>query len=297
MSRFLEHGRYNRALGSHLHPKFAPIEVPDDLATYLEQEWITQNALDQLGVESNSAPCDIPGISQFHVKAQYIEQLPDGFQIDVMGMPRAGKTSVLRRFNETSEYSQKVHFIPENVFPLSTDKDIKYKVPGLLQSMTQVRLVEIFEFIDRYEDPKPLLLDRGVLDRVVFKRTMFQKGDVPANGIRGGFKHSLEEEIIDHPIGAVILCLARPEISLEREGMRDKPGYIMNEDFLAGLYEQYLRLYYELVSGTIGNADVLFDYDIPVPIVIALDMEGDEEANYKIFDTAMQQILFLTGKV
>jgi hypothetical protein len=79
----------------------------------------------------------------------------------------------------------------------------------------------------------------------------------------------------------LILLLTTPEESLRREGHRETPGRIMNPTFLSVLYEQYIRLHYEMLFyPKVYAKDRPFFY-------ACLDGSGDSHTTFRAIEKTM----------
>lgn len=299
--RWLESERYQRALWANAQER--PTEKRN-LQTFLEEEWLTQCALDKLGITPETSIPEIPKIGELDYIQEWVEELPFDFVIEVTGMPMAGKETVINRWLESlwlRGTRNQIYYAGEPAEKLP-EKFQRYKRedPFLFTSLTETEffLSSFKRIIDSASGQAlevPLLSKRGVTDRTAFRRALFFEGEV-----NPGF---MDDEWFweygfapPYRTGAVILCLVKPETSLKREEKeighpREEPGPVMNIDFLKLLYEQYLRLHYEL-PWRIYHRHLTRG---PLPIYIALNMEGGKEECFEKFNRTMHQIMALTG--
>lgn len=145
---------------------------------------------------------------------------------------------------------------------------------------------------------------RGIIDRVAFNRAIAQWGRMSPALMRSGYIYHDSAvalkmcipQLAPVPVAATIIFLTSPSVSLTRETAQQGSRVFVTSDFLGLLYEQYMRLYAELRTQQLTNKHVSTT-DMPVPIVIALNMEEHPEICYRKFAEAMEQILFLTGRL
>jgi len=132
-------------------------------------------------------------------------------------------------------------------------------------------------------EERPIVFDRGELDIVAFTQANFILGRIEGgryyrmiNFFRIPF--SFRPDRVESQ-KALIICLVPPGVSLERGEPQDKPGRFMNPEFLGTLYEQYLRLHWELLTGY-------------RPFYYAcLDSTGAPKENQRLFTETLDEIL------
>ena len=230
-------------------------------------------------------PQKIPKIDKLLFNSELIRDLSIPFIIEVMGMPQSGKTSSIHSFlKKTSALYQgtRIRLVQEGARTIpSKYKYIKYKDTFGFHLMGGIKVFKgILNNMKHSDQFGVIVQDRGMLDWKVFAQALFTKrrADLKWKGIEEFYLCEFEPFIF--PIGGVIMCLTRPEISLEREGQREKPGIVMNRKFLKILYEQYLRFHSGILHG-----------DILLPCYTCLDLECKTEEGLKKFNYAIDQML------
>ena len=306
MAQFLENGRYHRALRSARRGKNGDFR---DLELYFQEQWATHVALDRLGVLPNVSPKRIPGIDQHHVRYDLLQQLTPNFIIDIIGTLNSGKSSIVDGWLSDSTNQTLCWFVDEVAKGI-----IGMRGPGqveveMFNLATRISVRDEITRVSRMFDPRlvvdpaqqqPILISRGLVDRVVFQRTYFESGKIPPSFFERGYKtypdDPLSFDAVKVPVGAVIMLLTSPSISVKREPKDSKRNYVKTRRFQTRLYHQYLRVYEELLSGRLTNRDVT-EVDMPVPIVVALNMEDGLDECYEKFSRVMQHVLFVTGRL
>lgn len=275
--------RYNQALSA-----LSTLGEFDQLTrqTLLDEEWRTQLALNALGVTQESPVSKIPGINQI-VNPSYIARAekPGDIFIEVAGMPKAMKTSLIRKA------AQRLPLIRIKEAAREIKGQIKEAdwsdLPGLggyyaiYESFKHSRLAEFY--LKMEERNRPKIIDRGILDCLPFLRSHFLLGRIkrePFTTINDFFRIplSFNNSQLNNK-HALVICLIAPKLSLEREGQRETPGDVMNLSFLSTLSEQYLRLYHELLSQPAS-----FPF-------VCVDMSGSFDQNWRIFSQTLQTII------
>lgn len=284
----LENWRYNRALR-------AKAKTGEDYLDYfIAHEHQTQLALSGMGVRKEDAPNKIPYIDTILTDPDLITSLSKPFVAEVIGMPRAGKTTSINKLLESlwiSGIRHRVRFarespraIPDELGPVDPGfdfLDLKHSHPLAFNIAGYViTKMGALRHIPEAGDFDMLLQDRGLFDRRIFRRSLFVDGDIDPLWME--FEDSIEQEteIPPFPVGAVILCVISPEESLQREGPRKEPGVVMNKRFLEILYEQYMRFHYEIITRQVA-----------IPAYVCIDMECTPEKASLKFNNAMAQIL------
>lgn len=278
----IESWRYQRALRANALDREPPYQ---NLQVYLDQEHITQSALAKLGVGVEGLPKEIPEIDKVVLIPELIKNRSAPFIVEVMGMPQAGKSSSINHFLEQTwltDQRGKIRLVQEGARTIPDEyQDFKDEDPFTFHLMAgNVTFTGLLGQVRDVGQFSVLLQDRGMLDRRVFRRALFFRGKVHPGWMaeEAFWADGLETPMF--PIGGLVMCLVTPETSLAREGPREKPGSVMNADFLKTLYEQYLRFHYEILSE-----------QLLMPSYACLDMECEPEDRFRKFNNAIGQIL------
>lgn len=271
----LDNRAYNRALiANSIERKTSGF----DLQALLDEEYRTERALGELGVLQNSSPSELPGINNLQGPFRNIDNFSFPFAIELMGMPNCFKTTAMDKFLISSwEDGNRglFHHIPEGT-ELITDenKELKQQDPFLYSMLVGLgSWIASFQSIAKINEFKMLLQDRGSYDRTIFRRTLSQMGQVNPGitSTQDMWEYGLEHPAI--PIGGVVLCLQRPDVSISR-------GSKMDREKLQLLYTQYLRFYNEMLTE-----------QRLVPSFIALDMENPPDECIKSIQSAIKKIV------
>lgn len=278
----LESERYNRSLRTN-----SDISDPEfqDLQVFLDQEYITQFCLNKMGLTVNDSPNKLPRVNEIFTIDGLVGQRRSPYALEVLGMPRAGKSTSINKFLEslwTKGVRRRIHLIREGARTVSEEYEYLKNDDtfGFHMVAGQETFLSTMENILSFEDHEVILYDRGTLDRRAFRRAMFFQGKVSTKITRTEKLWEYGFETPPFQIGGLIMCLIKPEVSLEREGVREKPGTVMNKEFLTLLYEQYMRLHYEIMSGSIIT-----------PAYTCIDMGCSEEEAYTKICDAMVRII------
>lgn len=244
----------------------------------LSEQLATQKALEALGATRNTPPSELPRINE--ILPPTIKFPPRRRkEIEIAGIPRSGKTTFLsgldsKRFKIIFE-----KYLAAKKLLDSTDE----------QPLNWYELVAVFGHGMAAEEylripstlKKPIIIERGQFDVVPFTQANFLLGRIEGEGywtIVRFFQMPLSfTPNQTESQKALILCLIPPQTSFER---RDKTGRFMNLEFLGALYEQYLRLHHQLITGYRP-----FYY-------VCLDLSnGGLEENQKIMQKTLSEIV------
>jgi len=228
----------------------------------LVEQYATQTALARLGVCASDSPGCVPEINRLLLPDDYVEQeRMSGVLIEVWGMPNSLKTTSLRNSSLRLPFIEMVgefHYETEAFL----DRHASYpEMHAVIKQYFQTgkRTEEIWKIFSDYrntseqkEHDYPIVVaERGRgPDQLAFDRANFLDGQMELEVFeRLSDFHSLplEFSVSDIRYG-FINCMVTPEMSLMREGPRETSGRVMNNRFLPILYEQYLRLHYEMIS-------------------------------------------------
>ena len=273
------------------------IQEPDlKFQALLKEQYKTQKALQELGINKLSPPDRVPHINEIIFPKTGVSKqrskLP--LLIEVGGMPRSGKTTVI---NGTSElFGQDLDILPEPVefvkrkanemFP----EDLSSQVELIETAKTIINLVGPLIMLRQSEGKRAVVSDRDIVDQKIFEIAFYLRGiRTPRTNEQSRYgqifnlsdPHSILEEIStrDEHTYALIICITNSTTSLSREAPRPKPGTIVNELFLSTLYEQYLRFHNEIL-----HTQISFPYAL-------LDLSGNQKQNQNLFNSIIQKIL------
>lgn len=274
----LDNERYNRAiLANENYTK------SDLRQLFLEEEFKTQNSLRDLGIQKETTPSQVPHTGTILMAPELIPDLRIPYAVEVLGMPRAGKTSLINRYlidlwqrkerHKVTLVNEGARSIKEEYGDLRYSDPFSYSMLGGTASF--VGYIEKLQNVN--QGMRVMISDRGQIDRSVFRRTLFSQGHVDPKLMANEdeFRHGLENTPVQ--MGGVILLMTRPETSLIRS---KKVGPVANMEFLPLLYEQYWRLHNEILKGR-----------VPYRIYTCIDGEKDQEGVYERFKYAMDTAL------
>lgn len=277
----LENYRYNRAIvASSKRPESNSRDI------FLDQEYLTQIALKQLGVKDNISPSDVPHVGTLLMTPELIPNLRVPYAIEVLGMPHSGKTSVINRYLRglwQRNERHKVALIKEGAESIVEKYgDLRYSNHFLYTMLagTAAFMGYISSLKDINSGMRMAVSDRGQVDRRVWRRALFSRGDVNPKIIsdENQFINALENTPVQ--IGGIVMLMIRPNESLRKKKGVGGRFPISNIDFLSRLHEQYWRLHWELLQG-----------EVPYRVYTCIDAEKDVEEVYETFKYAMDTAL------
>lgn len=274
----LESWRYNRALEANAKQ---PESSPQDI--FLSEEYKTQFALKQLGIKDAISPSEVPHVGTILMAPELISNLRVPYAVEVLGMPRSGKSTVINRYLSElwgRKERHKVHLVGEGARTIKDEfGDLRYSDPFqysmLGGTVTFAGYINALRHVNT--GMRMVTSDRGQIDRCVFRRTLFNQGHVNPEIMADEpeFMYGLENTPIQ--IGGIIMLMIRPEESMRRS---ERSGPVNNMDFLPRLYEQYWRLHWDILQG-----------EFPYRIYTCIDAEKDSEEVYERFKYAMDNAL------
>ncbi len=214
-----------------------PERRDNDREILLSEKWLTELELYKYGLSPESNPRDIPNIDSVYnlqtFKKDYISRTRN---IAVLGMPHAGKDTLLEKLNFLG--NKRIITVPE---PYEQIKKWKRDMPQDALTQEHLKLaasigetiVSLMEERKRGVYNKGLIIhNRGSIDQTIFNSARFMHGEIPLS------------DYFDPDIGwvlkagmqmdAIFIFIQDPKTSILR-------GSHTSEEFLAILYEQYLK--------------------------------------------------------
>lgn len=274
----LENRRYNRTLEASSKQARS-----GGRGIFLSEEYRTQNALKQLGIKMNTPLFEIPHIDTLRMVPDLIPLLEHPYVIEVLGMPRAGKTTVMGRYLEelwSRDKRHKIHLVDGAGVTMKQEFGEQRHSDPFQYSMLRGEAIFLgyIGAMEQMDDGVCVVAsDRGMVDRRVFRRALFSQGHVNPEIIinEKQFMYGLENTPIQ--LGGIVMLMVHPEESMRRsEGV----GPIANMDFLPRLYEQYLRLHLQILQN-----------EVPYCMYTCINGEGDREKVYERFKYFMDTAL------
>lgn len=274
----LESWRYNRA--REASGKHSDLDL---LTIFLEQEYRTQSALVNLGIEGSISPSEVSKVGSILMCPELIPNLRVPYAVEVLGTPHAGKTTMINRYLRelwSRDERHKVALVVEGAGSIKQEHgDLRYSDPFSYSMLGGG--ATFWGYISSLRDinsgMRMVVSDRGQVDRRVFRRALFSRGDVNPKIMaeEDQFIYGLENTPIQ--VGGVIIMMVRPEESVRRS---ERLGPYTNMDFLSLLYEQYWRLHWEILQG-----------EVPYRVYTCIDAEKGEDEVYERFKYTMDTIL------
>ncbi|MBP9817994.1 deoxynucleoside kinase [Candidatus Shapirobacteria bacterium] len=274
----LENWRYNRSLEA-----FSKQNKSDTREVFFEQEYLTQLALDSLGVREAASPSEVSKVGSLFMAPESIPGLRTPYAVEVLGMPGAGKTTMINRYlGEVWQRNErnKVALVDEGVKSIKGEYgDLRYSDPFSYSLLggTETFVDYIGALKNVNSGMRMIVSDRGQIDRRTFRRALFSRGDVSPSIMEneGQFIDGLENTPVQ--MCGTVMLMVRPEKTLKRI---NKVGPVTNTDFLNRLYEQYWRLHQEMLQG-----------EVPYRVYTCIDAEESEEKVYERFKYALDTML------
>lgn len=189
--------------------------------------------------------------------------------IEVAGMPRSYKTTLILKntfdFRTNGLVADFIRERSSNVnkrnFPVQYSLTIANKT---IESLLSQKLSQIY------------LLDRGIYDQLAFIYTFYKMKIINKKLVNAAAEYLIG--FFAGHINGLLVLHSNPEVSLEREGPRKKPGHVLNSEFLTELCDSYLALPKII---TRARKEIGFG-DIPFPI-IELDSTDKWESYSQLF--------------
>src|SRR3990167_5400576 len=124
----LENNRYNRALIASCNYSEA-----DSRDIFLSEEYRTQSALKDLGVKDGTSSSEVPHVGTLLMAPELIPNLRVPYAVEVLGMPRAGKSTIIDRYLKelwSRDERHKVHLVHEGATTIKDEfGDLRYSDP------------------------------------------------------------------------------------------------------------------------------------------------------------------------
>jgi len=277
----LENPRFNESL-----PVSAKNEWhnPHYRQILLEQQFLTQRALEALGANRVTPPTSVAKVDRTFMVPERVMNLRTPYAVEVLGMPGAGKTTMINRYLEElwlKDKRHKVALIREDTRDVKNKYgDLRYSDPFLYSQLVgTANFIEYFNILKNTANSgmKMIISDRGQIDRRIFRRVFFSQGYVNPEimAAEDEFTYGMENTLVQ--ICGIIIFMVRPKVTMERI---KKSGPVVNMNFLPRMYEQLWRLHYEILQD-----------EVPYRIYTCIDAEKDSEKVYERFKYAMDTTL------
>lgn len=300
----LENKRYwlaKRAmLNLALHPEYGK---PDEetFQAILDQQFSTQQALAQLGVNALTHPKEVPFINQALFPIRNQKGLSKPIAVHVIGMPKTLKTTMLETFNALGHLTIKgkaikIAHTEEAAGPLKAMRDARPRASAMnygeylvSQTIANIVLATIERKMSHDDLYRVVIMNRGFFDMSPFTNANFLFGRLDVRKLASA-KLNIQSGInfLNEYHNAVMLLLTTRDESLRRnrESGDLNFGRAMNPKFLPVLYEQYLRFHQGMVDT--GRVEMI-DQQIPY---VAVDMSGEDiESAISNYTVALISIL------
>ena len=154
--------------------------------------------------------------------------------IEFMGMPKAGKSTQLELIETFLKHEKRVSVrtIYEGARVCPIDKKTRFQHNAWSFHNTTNRLMEA-----QLTDPDYLLIDRGVYDHIAFTQALYRSGQITTEQYEAQARYFREFGFLED---SVIALMINPDEAMKREMKYHQfCGRVMNDNFLALLYEAY----------------------------------------------------------
>lgn len=166
------------------------------------------------------------------------QEIKRDFIFEFAGMPKSGKTTVLRiimSFLKANGYSvSEYEFHGGGHYAPIDKKDI-----GSLNLFLAANAIEALMVFSAGEKkyPRVFFLDRGIFDRCIWTKVLIEKNDIASSEGDAMLNFLTMPQLADR-LDGVFLFVTSPELSLRREAkntLLPRTGRIMNDPFLTTL--------------------------------------------------------------
>jgi len=246
----LDNERYNAAitsLGESIQSDSCISDHEINLQILLEQQLVTQQTLNRLGVDKSTLPKNIPGI-ETPICNQRVPR-PSNVFVSLIGSPNTGRSSALERnFSSEADFGRVAYNAMKNLG--------KGKIDFNLLTQIQIMTAEVwhshakdqiyFDWMLGVENNTNVFFERDLFD-LPFIRANFLFGRIDARVLKMA-EEKFFDNLKDHPTTpkVIINTLIHPKASLERE-TELKTHNVVQLPFLEVLYEQNIRFHDEMV--------------------------------------------------
>lgn len=291
----LENERYNEAIESTAKLSMLHSTNPPDLTfqRLLEEQYLTQTALQKLKIYPNNNLHQLPFINQIVLPDSPVPEnrrnLP--LLIEVAGMPKAGKSISIKNAKEQFQILNPVQEVAGFAKRKWKERRGKNWNSSGFETTKTILNILVPDILLSREPDSVIISDRDLVDQFIFTRANFLDGRHFIYQTESSYYG--DRKVVNSPISALrdmstksnrsyalILCLTTPTESLKREGFRLRKGTVMNKNFLNKLYEQYLRFHRDVVETK---------RDFPYA---CLDLSGNNfRENQMMFNSVVSEIL------
>lgn len=226
----------------------------------LAEKFTTEVLLERYGLNVQTKPSEIPGVDQiFNLSPLAKEGKKRNLHIEIMGMPRSGKDTLLQMLDMLNNKNTVC-----TLEPYASIKDWKKTIPKDVLTQEHLRLAATFgEFISGevlarrkgLEKGALIIHNRGFTDHSVFTTARLMYGEIPLkdyfNPEQGWIFRTTTK------MDAVIILMQLPDVSIQRASLEKRSKRHITPDFLNILYEQFLREIVELRKKNQKNLVVL----------------------------------------
>jgi hypothetical protein len=244
----IENWRYQRAIQPDPHKT---------LAKRLDIEFLLQQRMKLLGISPELSPRELISIDELITKnADRRQKRPI---VEVLGMPRTGKTTVLKKISETPVVHN-YQLISDTFHQMSS-----------VDSDGEKHIISYLNLCDQLPKNKKFIIERGIIDKIIYSTVWSLYGKI--NVVSDITSSWIDRIKMSNDFSLVILCLTKPETCQQRGSKT--PIHI-----LKSLYEQYLLLHF----------DILASERIPKYIALDLDEDNIERNHQKLYEAIIQNL-------
>ena len=243
--------------------------TPFDRQILLDEAYLTEQALQKLGVSAQTSPSDLK-----HINTIITPELPFPpnalLIISILGMPKTAKTTTLiETYKNTA------------VDPPILWESIRTIIDSLPdESKTDFEEISRRQMLINRKRWEQIRINSLETDYVITERDWTDIPFLRAQLLHGRFKPKSfirkKDNFLENvtafpkPAHVVVNCLAKPATVLARESEVKPYPSVMQMPFLEKLYEQYLRFHYENTKSTFYGHPSSFIY-------ASVDMSSETE--------------------
>lgn len=173
-----------------------------------------------------------------------IHELKRCFTIEFMGLPKSGKTTIIRLLSHYLRRNDiNCYIIQEraSLCPIKGKQRIEFSIWNACSSLLKL--------LETYEEPQKtvIIFDRGIFDALVWIKTFALQNGISNDEFESIFNYFTNTRWITK-IDLLIHLRTTVELSLQRENqdaLIEKPGSIMNPEILTKYQENAMNLAYK----------------------------------------------------
>lgn len=239
----LENWRYKRALSAS-----RDFRGREDLPVFLDQEYLTQMAIANLGTSLDLSPSAANKVGRILMRPEDISTLRLPFATEVLGPPGAGKSILINRYLSEAWRENRRHeiaFVTEGARTakgIIPDTRITDPFAYSIASSTFTMIGQETSVLQINSGARVILADRGQIDQRVFRRALFTQGHVEPQLMEDEAELIANFENTPMQVGGIILLLIRPEMTYYSRGSDGSDHHVRNMGYVVEALRTILAL-------------------------------------------------------